>query len=396
MSKVLSYGIDVKGLVNALAALKLPVLATDPTSPVDGYIWVNSTGGVIKTRVGGATLTLGTAGAISVSDTASLDLTLTGQTISGVVLDSPTVGGATPAQLRDRTTHTGTQSADTLTDGTTNKAFLATERTKLTGIATGATANSTDAVLLARANHTGTESADVLTDGTTNKAFLATERTKLTGIATGATANSTDAVLLARANHTGTEPVTALGLAASGRLVGRVTAGAGGGEELTPAQVKTLLAIVSTDISDFATAAVAAINAASNVDADTLGGQTAAQIQTAVTAAIVNGAPGTLDTLGEIAAQLQSDESGATALTTVVATKGRVANYALTGGALTEVVTHNFGTRALLAQVYDTAGAPYEDEDYIIQRTTTNTITVVSEGQNIPTGRSVFIVALGT
>lgn len=37
------------------------------------------------------------------------------------------------------------QSADSLVDGTTNKAFLATERTKLTGIATGATANSTEA-----------------------------------------------------------------------------------------------------------------------------------------------------------------------------------------------------------------------------------------------------------
>jgi hypothetical protein len=80
-------------------------------------------------------------------------------------------------------------SADNITDGTTNKAFLATERTKLAGVATGATANSTDAVLLARANHTGTESADVLTDGTTNKAFLATERTKLAGVAASATAN---------------------------------------------------------------------------------------------------------------------------------------------------------------------------------------------------------------
>jgi hypothetical protein len=109
-------------------------------------------------------------------------------------------------------TTTGTQTitgktigADQLIDGTTNKAFLATERTKLAGIATGATANSTDAVLLARANHTGTQSADTLTDGTTNKAFLATERTKLSGIATGATANSSDATLLARANHTGTQ-----------------------------------------------------------------------------------------------------------------------------------------------------------------------------------------------
>lgn len=57
----------------------------------------------------------------------------------------------------------------------------------------------------ARANHTGTQSADTLTDGTTNKAFLATERTKLAGVAAGATANSTDAFLLARVNHTGTQ-----------------------------------------------------------------------------------------------------------------------------------------------------------------------------------------------
>jgi hypothetical protein len=111
----------------------------------------------------------------------------------------------TDANLKARANHTGTQSADTLTDGTTNKAFLATERTKLTGIATAATANSADVVLLARANHTGTQSADTLTDGTTNKAFLATERTKLTGVATAATANSSDATLLARANHTGTQ-----------------------------------------------------------------------------------------------------------------------------------------------------------------------------------------------
>lgn len=63
-------------------------------------------------------------------------------------------------------------------------------RTKISGIATGATANDTDANLKNRANHTGTQSADTLTDGTTNKAFLATERTKLTGIATSADVTS--------------------------------------------------------------------------------------------------------------------------------------------------------------------------------------------------------------
>lgn len=54
-------------------------------------------------------------------------------------------------------------SADKLADGTTNKVFLATERTKLTGIATSATANSSDATLLARANHTGTQAISTVT-----------------------------------------------------------------------------------------------------------------------------------------------------------------------------------------------------------------------------------------
>ncbi|CAN7598603.1 hypothetical protein LJR234_004629 [Mesorhizobium amorphae] len=88
--------------------------------------------------------------------------------------------------------------------GSTEELTPAQVRT-LINVANGATANSSDAFLLSRANHTGTQSADTLTDGTTNKAFLATERTKLAGIATGATANSSDAFLLARANHTGTQ-----------------------------------------------------------------------------------------------------------------------------------------------------------------------------------------------
>ena len=99
---------------------------------------------------------------------------------------------------------------DDIGDGTTYKQYSGTEKTKLSGIATGATANSSDATLLARANHTGTQSADTLTDGTTNKAFLATERTKLSGIATSATANDTDANLKARANHTGTQTASTI------------------------------------------------------------------------------------------------------------------------------------------------------------------------------------------
>lgn len=73
------------------------------------------------------------------------------------------VDNVSAADLRARATHSGTQSADTLTDGTTNKAFLATERTKLTGIATGATANAADSALRDRTTHTGAQAISTVT-----------------------------------------------------------------------------------------------------------------------------------------------------------------------------------------------------------------------------------------
>ena len=74
------------------------------------------------------------------------------------------------AQISDATANgrslmalTYSQMTDALLDGTTNKVFTGTEKTKLSGIATGATANSLDATLLARANHTGTQARNTLT-----------------------------------------------------------------------------------------------------------------------------------------------------------------------------------------------------------------------------------------
>jgi hypothetical protein len=170
--------------------------------------------------------------------------------VAGITGKQDTITAGTTAQYYRGDKTFQTLDADAVPDGTTNKAFTATERTKLTGIATGATANSADATLLARANHTGTQlaatisdfstaadarvtagitgkentitagttaqyyrgdktfqtlDADAVPSGTTNKAFTATQETKLAGIATGATANSSDATLLARANHTGTQ-----------------------------------------------------------------------------------------------------------------------------------------------------------------------------------------------
>lgn len=100
-------------------------------------MWYNTSTGKFRIRQAGATRTL---------------------------TDAELLNGQNAAYYLSRTNHTGTQDADTITDGTTNKAFLATERTKLAGIATGATANDTDANLKNRANHTGTQASSTISD----------------------------------------------------------------------------------------------------------------------------------------------------------------------------------------------------------------------------------------
>lgn len=92
--------------------------------------------------------------------------------------------------------------------GLSSEDYTSVEKTKLSGIEAGATANQSNAYLLNRSNHTGTQNADTIVDGTTNKVFTLTDKTKLAGIATGATANSTDAQLRDRSTHTGFQAIS--------------------------------------------------------------------------------------------------------------------------------------------------------------------------------------------
>lgn len=96
------------------------------------------------------------------------------------------------------------------------------------GIAPGATANATDASLRARSSHTGTQSADTITDSATKVVMTATERAKLGAVAEGATANDSDANLKNRANHTGTQGVdtiSGIGEWVEDRVAGLLAAG---------------------------------------------------------------------------------------------------------------------------------------------------------------------------
>lgn len=156
------------------------------------------------------------------------------------------VANRTPTTL-DITSDTGVDA--TIPVATTSLAGLASAAhiTKLDSLTAGSTANSSDAYLLDRSHHTGTQTASTVSDfasvartsvvdnsigsGITNKAssqdavfnalfnkvdkvggkglssedFTNSEKTKLSTVATGSTANDTDVNLKARANHTGTQ-----------------------------------------------------------------------------------------------------------------------------------------------------------------------------------------------
>lgn len=112
-----------------------------------------------------------------------------------------------------------------------DQVFTSTEKTKLSGIATGATANSSDATLLNTDNHT---------DGTTNKVFSATNKTKLAGIATGATANDTDANLKNTDNHTDGTTNKVYSATDKTKLAG-ISAGAQVNSAITKAEIEAKL-----------------------------------------------------------------------------------------------------------------------------------------------------------
>ena len=142
-------------------------------------------------------------------------------------------------------------SASTVLDAAyvhTDNNFTAAQVSKLAGIATGATVNSADATLLARANHTGTQLAATISDFSAAVAATASVTANTakvtnathTGEVTGATALTITADAVTN---------TKLANMATASLKGRATAGTGDPEDLTGAQVRTLL-----NVADGATA----------------------------------------------------------------------------------------------------------------------------------------------
>ena len=210
-----------------------------PISPNEPARLADVTGGG---PVGGATNLSATVTASSVtinSDTGTdAVIPLANTSVSGVMspaqvtkLDSVANGAtanSSDAQLRDRSTHTGSQTAGTISDfseavddrvasllvaGTNVSLNYNDVANTLTINATGGggggsganlstTLSPTDVIVN---SDTGTDATIPAADGTNAGVMLPAQVTKLAGIATGATANDTDANLKNRANHTGTQ-----------------------------------------------------------------------------------------------------------------------------------------------------------------------------------------------
>ena len=161
--------------------------------------------------------------------------------------DATAFATSTQGGLADSAVQPGDAVSD-LAETSTAKIMTDVERSKLSGIATGATANAADATLLARGNHTGTQIASTISDLAAAVAATASVTANTAKVSNAThTGDVTGATVLTIANDAVSN--AKLANVATSTIKGRVTAATGDPEDLSAAQVRTLL-----NVEDGATA----------------------------------------------------------------------------------------------------------------------------------------------
>lgn len=200
-------------LIDNLSKATIGLSEVDNTSDANKPISV-AVQAALDSKAASTVVTTTVSGLMSFSDKLKLNGIAAGATVND-----------TDTNLKNRNNHTGTQAISTIVglqtilDGKASTSLVTTssdgllssaDKLKLNSISTGATANSMDAELRNRSTHTGTQSADTLVESATVKLFTASERDKLANIALNATANATDALLRDRGTHTGSQPISTI------------------------------------------------------------------------------------------------------------------------------------------------------------------------------------------
>ncbi len=224
----------VSGEVTLPKPVHLGGQAADPVSPADGTLWLNTTSGEVKVRSAGTTLPVGGGGAAGLTDGDKGDITVSA---AGTVwaIDA---GVVTLGKLASIATDTFL-GRDTAGTGSPEVMTAAQARTIL-NVASGATANATDAALRDRATHTGTQTAATISDFAAAVAATAavTANTAKVSNATH-TGDVTGSSALSIANDVVSN--AKLANMATATLKGRTTAGTGDPEDLTATQATALL-----------------------------------------------------------------------------------------------------------------------------------------------------------
>ena len=174
----------------------------------------------------------------------------------------------------------------------------------------------------------------------------------------------------------------------SGEFVGRAAGGDLG--VMTPAQARTSLNVadgaqVNDTAAQILTKLLTVDGTGSGLDADTVDGVHAAAlatityVDTEITdaiAALVDTAPGTLDTLNEIAAALGDDPNFATTITASIAAKATKYAGTIGDGSTTAIaVTHSLGTRDITWSVQDATTFEFVMCDVVATSTSVATFT---------------------
>lgn len=257
MSRKFLTAIDLSK--NEIQNAVLQVLAGDPAAPLQGQMYFSSAVDRPLFRTTSAFIDLtdranhsGTQLAATISDFAAAVAATAAVTANTAKVTNAThtgdVTGATALTIAANVV-TNTKLADMATATVKGRAtagsgdpedLTAAQVRTILNVADGATSNSSDATLLARANHTGTQTAATISDFSAAVAATASV-TANTAKVTNAThtGDVTGSGALTIANNVVTN--AKLADMATATMKGRVTAATGDPEDLTAAQVRTLL-----------------------------------------------------------------------------------------------------------------------------------------------------------
>jgi len=333
----------------------LQKLASDPGSPVEGFIFAK-TGATdrVRVRLDGAwkdlafTSDISGIGAGTVGTTELADDAVTYAKIqemaANTVLANTTGSSANPTGITKAAFITWLALAlgDITGDGA-----LAAKNTIATGDIDDAAVTVTKMANMAAntvlANITGGAAAPVANTLANFKTWLALSLSDISGDGALAALNTVgtsqidaDAVTYAKLQN----------ISATSRVLGRITAGSGDAEELTGANIRTILG---------------------TLDADTVGGQSAAAIVTSAANTIRNGAGAAYDTLIEIQALLEADDTADALISAAVANKNAKGVAADLGTAAADAVhNHALNTRDVICQLVRKADWKHVEAPYTI------------------------------